>query len=474
MEENLIIDISESNKGKEQIIINKKYKFNFSYKRKDNSKVYKCTEYKKINKCKSFIILNDKKEILKYNSSHNHPENEYDVSLSIMKHKIKDGIEKSSIPFGIKIKPLYSKISKEMGLICPEYNSIKSQISRNLNKKLPSNVTTFAEIPSESEYYKTKRGENFMIFKNSNLIIFQSPFQAKLFREYNDDIFVDGTFFIAPKFSYQVFITRTYAKELDSFYTTSFAILKNKEQETYKMLFEKLKKNANTCNNNIRIETKNLHCDFERAISKAAKTIFPNTNIKYCIWHYKKSLEIKKNKLCYNEVKNNNNIFIYYKAISNLPFINPEYIFDIYVIIKIKSIKNNYCQFLKFLEYFYKTYLIDYDMKIWNYYNNIEHITNNASESLNNYLNNLFPTKPSFYELIDKLNELEHLSYYDYQRKIRGIWKIKKRAINKANEISVLIERFKSIEAKLIDAKCDRNKIINLWFDCLTNLNNII
>jgi len=78
-----------------------------------------------------------------------------------------------------------------------------------------------------------------MIFKNSNLIIFQSPFQTKLFREYNDDIFVDGTVFIVPKFSYQIFITRTYGKELDSFYTTSFAILKNKEQETYKILFEK-------------------------------------------------------------------------------------------------------------------------------------------------------------------------------------------------------------------------------------------
>ncbi|KAG4090835.1 hypothetical protein H8356DRAFT_1335733 [Neocallimastix lanati (nom. inval.)] len=77
-----------------------------------------------------------------------------------MKHKIKDGIEKSSIPFGIKIKHLYNKISKEMGLICPEYNSIKSQISRNLNKKLPSNVTAFAEIPNESEYYKTKRAIN--------------------------------------------------------------------------------------------------------------------------------------------------------------------------------------------------------------------------------------------------------------------------------------------------------------------------
>ncbi|KAG4084281.1 hypothetical protein H8356DRAFT_1063691 [Neocallimastix lanati (nom. inval.)] len=106
------------------------------------------------NKCKSFIILNDKKEILKYDSSHNHPEKEYDVSLSIMKHKIKDGIEKSSIPYGIKIKPLYNKISKEMRFICSEYNSFKSQISRNLNKN----------------YHPI---------------------------EYNDDIFVDGTFFIA-------------------------------------------------------------------------------------------------------------------------------------------------------------------------------------------------------------------------------------------------------------------------------------
>ncbi|KAL6598935.1 hypothetical protein LY90DRAFT_506059 [Neocallimastix californiae] len=194
------------------------------------------------NKCKSFIILNDKKEILKYNSSHNHPKKEYDVSLSIMKHKIKNGIEKSSIPFGIKIKPLYNKVSKEMRFICPEYNSIKSQISRNLNKKLPSNLTTFTEIPNKFKYYKT----------------------------------------------------------------------------------------------------------------------------------------------------------------------------------------------------------------------------------------NLFPTKPSYYELIDKLNELEHLPYYDYQRKIRGIWKIKKRAVNKTNEISVLIERYNNIEAKLINAKWDRNNTTNLWFDCLTDLNNIL
>ncbi|KAG4088971.1 hypothetical protein H8356DRAFT_1346427 [Neocallimastix lanati (nom. inval.)] len=101
-------------------------------------------------------------KILKYNSSHNHPEKEYDMEL-----------KKSSIPYGIKIKSLYNKISKEMRFICSEYNSIKSKISRNLNKN----------------YHPI---------------------------EYNDNIFVDGTFFIAPKFSYQIFITRTYAEELDN------------------------------------------------------------------------------------------------------------------------------------------------------------------------------------------------------------------------------------------------------------------
>ncbi|KAG4108082.1 hypothetical protein H8356DRAFT_1379930 [Neocallimastix lanati (nom. inval.)] len=86
----------------------------------------------------------------------------------------------------------------------------------------------------------------------------------------------------------------------------------------------------------------------------------------------------------------------------------------------------------------------------------------------------IFITRTYTKELDNKLNKLEHLPYYDYQRKIRGIWKIKKRPINKANKISVLIERYKNIETKLIDTKCDRNNTINLWFDCLTNLNNII
>jgi len=43
-------------------------------KKKDNSKVYRFIEYRISNKCKSFIILNDKLEIMEYENLHNHLE----------------------------------------------------------------------------------------------------------------------------------------------------------------------------------------------------------------------------------------------------------------------------------------------------------------------------------------------------------------------------------------------------------------
>ncbi|KAG4104841.1 hypothetical protein H8356DRAFT_1419340 [Neocallimastix lanati (nom. inval.)] len=424
MEGNLKIDISETNRGKEQIIIDRKFKYNFSKLKKDNTKIYRCTEYKTLNKCKSFIILNDNKEVLNYDSSHNHPGNEINASKSLIKHKIKDEIKK---------------------------------------------------IPNVSEYYKTIRGEYFMIFKNSNIIIFQSPFQAKLFME-NKHIFADGTFLIAPTNSYQVFITRTYVTELNCFYTTSMSILKNKEQTTYEILFNEIKKNIIKYNANINFSEKIFHCDFEKGISNAVENIFPNINIKYCFWHYKRLLMTKKNKLCYKEVKDHNILNTYYKAISNLCFINIEYIPDIFN--KIKNIcmryKSTCSQFLNFLDYFEKTFLNIYNIKYWNYYNNIDHITNNASESYNSYLKNLFVKKPSFYKLIYTIQFEESKSYYDYHMRIKEIWRKKSRISERVDDINILVEYYKNMEAELKNIGCSKNDIIENWFNCLIRLNNEI
>jgi len=38
-----------------------------------------------------------------------------------------------------------------MGFICPEYKAINSQITRNINKQLPPDVTKLDEIPDDSK-----------------------------------------------------------------------------------------------------------------------------------------------------------------------------------------------------------------------------------------------------------------------------------------------------------------------------------
>ena len=55
--ENIKYEISETNRNKKHIIIERKYKFNFSHQKVDNSELYRCTHYKTDRKCKSFSLF---------------------------------------------------------------------------------------------------------------------------------------------------------------------------------------------------------------------------------------------------------------------------------------------------------------------------------------------------------------------------------------------------------------------------------
>lgn len=119
-------------------------------------------------------------------------------------------------------------------------------------------------------------------------------------------------------------------------------------------------------------------------------------------------MEVNKNKFCYEEVKNNEKFYLAFKSICNLPYIDPNYIPDIFNLIKSEFeeehdndeinhiIDNENYNFKKFLIYFENNYIKKYKIRDWNYYPNIEHVTNNYCESYNNKLNNMFNKKLLF------------------------------------------------------------------------------
>ncbi|KAL6590488.1 hypothetical protein U3516DRAFT_770667 [Neocallimastix sp. 'constans'] len=76
------------------------------------SKVYKCTEYKTLNNYKFFIITNNNYEILKFESLHNHFEENFDGSILI-------------------------------DLYVLNIMQLNPNVTRNINKQLPPEVTKF-------------------------------------------------------------------------------------------------------------------------------------------------------------------------------------------------------------------------------------------------------------------------------------------------------------------------------------------
>jgi len=74
--DNPFIEFGETQRGKEQLIVNEKYLYNFSHENKDkkiNQNFIDAQNIKTKFHCNSTITLNEDNSFLKSNESHNHP-----------------------------------------------------------------------------------------------------------------------------------------------------------------------------------------------------------------------------------------------------------------------------------------------------------------------------------------------------------------------------------------------------------------
>ena len=98
-------------------------------------------------------------------------------------------------------------------------------------------------------------------------------------------------------------------------------------------------------------------------------------------------------------------------------------------------------------------------------------ITNNSSESFNNYLNRLIPSNPNFYIFVGLIREEENVSFVKYNSKNKSNPNKKKKILSKTEKINNLIEKCKIMESDLIKKENNRNDIVDLWYECLKQLN---
>ena len=124
------IEFIKSCRNKDQLIIDNKYIDNFASEDKKGNKTFKCSLYKTINKCSSSIKLDKDNNKLKYEDYHNHEISNIKDTAAKAESEIKKIINEDN-PFALKGKTIYNEKTKYLGLLVPEYNSLKATINRH-------------------------------------------------------------------------------------------------------------------------------------------------------------------------------------------------------------------------------------------------------------------------------------------------------------------------------------------------------
>ena len=112
-------------------------------------------------------------KILEYSNQHNHQIKTTTIIKEEFKKNIQKEIKNSHDPFFIKLTKLYKSHSADKEIKEPAFDSIKSGLYKNINSKLPKEVENFEDMPDDSIYYKTISNDDFLYYKNNNVVIFQ-------------------------------------------------------------------------------------------------------------------------------------------------------------------------------------------------------------------------------------------------------------------------------------------------------------
>ena len=162
-------------------------------------------------------------------------------------------------------------------------------------------MDNITKLPTQSEYYKTVNGKPFLFYRSENMLIFMIELQAQYLYKIKEHLFIDGTFYSAPKCSYQIGTIRSHNILEDFYHTLCYGILNDKGSASYIEYLDNIKTYVYNSRENKNInslwEPITIHCDFELSLIKAFKQVFDSTEIKLFLWHFYRNIEFNRKKI---------------------------------------------------------------------------------------------------------------------------------------------------------------------------------
>ena len=225
--------------------------------------------------CKAKVNLHMNGELVGEINEHTHPPSQDQIEITKIKASIKRESQATHDTPQQILGAALQNISETAAINLPQINNLKRTIhSQRKDNDLPPAPLRREDIPVlPGRYQVTQAGEQFMIFDrgvgdNERILIFVTQ-QGIHFLSNNSHWFMDGTFKLCPEIFYQIYTI--HALNNNQVFPCVFALLPNKNEVTYNVLFREVR-NAVIRQGN---EPTDILIDFERAAVNAVTNQMP-------------------------------------------------------------------------------------------------------------------------------------------------------------------------------------------------------
>ncbi|KAG0437958.1 hypothetical protein DMUE_3385 [Dictyocoela muelleri] len=295
-----------------------------------------------------------------------------------------------------------------MSKICriPSFDSLKTAIYQFKAKVFPSSILD--ESTLDCNWFALPNNRNMLMFSDFSsekmIIMGDHDYISRFTTKPNLEIVMDGTFRSSSRSFFQLYILYGYMK--GQTFPLIYCFLESKTEDTYVKMLTAVKYRLG-----LRLEPRKIQMDFEYAAFNTIRTVFLDTVISGCSFHFEQAIWRKINRLglstLYEECESFRNSV---KSITSLALIPIDHIDHCWSYIvencNVRSVTLNV-----FFEYVDTKWINPsrplFNREIWSQYGNLRGRTNNSAEGFNSKLNRAIQkSNPNFWEIVDKIKEI--------------------------------------------------------------------
>jgi len=251
-------------------------------------------------------LINYEQQLIPINEHHSHEPPDSDLLKVETKSQLKRALsEEPHRPVKQIFKEVMRNRNEELNEAYNEdqisdalftYENIHSFAYRERRSQIPNLPNTRSDIQLSGERCKSLKNEDFLLVNDgmeNKILVFGTKNFLKFLCN-SKCVFMDGTFFSAPKLFFQLYTlhgiykVRVGENENEVMVPFIYALLPSKSKETYIRLFLLIKNAA--ISQHLVFNPPNFQIDFEMSAIQAIKTSFPNSDIHGCLFHFSQSL----------------------------------------------------------------------------------------------------------------------------------------------------------------------------------------